>query len=158
MSTSTQIIRLYPSPSLRSLPLTGTPTRMKSHRHFALHCALSISHTTSLLTFAHYLDCAAMMEQCEAVFMSLVGSAGEEHAEWLLSECLQWVFRADRYHLCKYKAACIEIIAADAQIAEREKYKEAKQLWDTALTREVMTAWAKRNTSRRRTERTRMSR
>ena len=100
----------------------------------------------SLLTLAHYFDCAAMMAQCEAVMLSLVkdGKKAKKH-EWLSDECLMCLPHILRYHLDKCKTPCVEIIAADEGVLERQAYQAAKQVWDKALLAEIMEALHKAN-------------
>ena len=102
-----------------------------------------ISHE-SLLTLAYYLDCAAMMAQCETVLMTQV-EEGKDDIEWLISESLRSLKCADRYHLSKYKKACIEVFAADPRLLDREEYEKVRETWDKALMEEVITAWTKSN-------------
>ena len=95
----------------------------------------------SLLCLAHYLDCAAMITQCEAVLLTKVAGSGWEHTLWLATHSVQWLLLCDRYKLDKAKKACIAAIAVEAKhVLDTDAYKLDKQKWDKALVLEVMEA------------------
>ena len=95
----------------------------------------------SLLTLAHYLDCAAMLRQCEAVMLT---ASSTTDSAWLLTHCWRNLEYASRYKLDKLKACHIDIIAADKRMLDREEYKRGKLWWDKALGMEIMEAALKR--------------
>ena len=85
----------------------------------------------ALLTLAHYLDCAAMMRQCEAVILTDV-----EYGS--VTDCLLWLPLCEQYHLEKAKQAVIDIVAADNELLEKKEFKEAKQKLDKGLVIEIL--------------------
>lgn len=95
----------------------------------------------SPLTLAHYLDCPAVLKQCEAVMLTQVEWAEKvKQGGWLTDNCLRWLPYADRYSLQRWKQAFIEVIAADRELLQRERYQQAKQEWDRGLLIEIMEA------------------
>ena len=96
-----------------------------------------------LLTLAHYLDCAAMMRQCEAVLLTKVARSETQSAPTmgLIKSSVLWLQYSDRYHLHRYKRECIAVIAeADKSMLETGQWKRAKSRWDKALVLQVLEA------------------
>ena len=97
----------------------------------------------SLLTLAHYFDCAQMLQQCEVVLLAQTKFGAEhEEAAWLTSHCLESLQCADRYRLRRWRAECTRVVAADRSISRTAGYKRAKLTWGTALQAEVTAAMA----------------
>ena len=96
----------------------------------------------ALLMLAHYLDCAQMMQHCEAVLLTMVNYGAEERTSlWLAKICVPWLRFADRYGLKQWRAACVSAIAnaPDSLLAE-DKYKKARKKWSRAMLIDVMEA------------------
>ena len=95
----------------------------------------------SLLTLAHYFDCAAMMAQCEIILLKQLeyGERTGDHV-WLVEVCFLWLPVADRYRLSKQRKACIHVLAADRGLLQRKEYQRAKQTWDRSLMADLMEA------------------
>ena len=93
----------------------------------------------SLLTLAHYLDCAQMMQQCEAAMMT-AAHVDDENYSWLVPHCWSSLQYSSRYKLEKAKAFHIATIPADDDLLETEEYKDGKLWMDNALVVELMDA------------------
>ena len=98
----------------------------------------------SLLTLAHYFDCAAMMAQCEAVLLTEVEwNLKRKSSSYTVSQCVKWLQCADVYQLTMLKKAYIRLMAADKDLLEREEYEEEKKRWDKGLVMQVLEARVK---------------
>ena len=107
-------------------------------------------YSESLLTLAHYPDCAAMMKHCEAVLLSEV--EWKKKRGWAVEVCIKWLQTADLYHLARLKKAYIANMAADKGLIEREEYRTAKKEWSKELLAEVLEARVKSEGKRQREE------
>ena len=76
----------------------------------------------SLLTLAYYLDWAQMLQQCEAVLLTV---SRFKKLSWMLSQSWYWLEHSTHYKLDKVRAFCIATIAADSGMLDREEYKGA---------------------------------
>ena len=116
----------------------GTPMRSPNNR--------SPKSYDSLLTLAHYLDCAAMMKQCEAVLLTKVKGYERITSVQLAGKCAMWLQFAHRYNLRQWKAICLHVIAAaESNILLNKDYKSAKAKWDKELVLEILEAGIQRN-------------
>ena len=124
-------------PAITSLDWTTatTPLRLSADSEF-------LSRNESLLTLAHYLDCGAMMKQCEEMMLTIV-EYGERTKQktWAAGTGASWLLFAERYRLDRVKKMCLAVVAAaDKDILQNEKYKRAKLTWDSTLMAEVLEA------------------
>ena len=122
-------------PSIPSLDWSNTSPQLR----FTNEDGKFTAENKSLLAIAYYLDCAAVMAQCEAVLMTMVewGKKSKD-SEWIVTKSWFWLQHAARYKLVRAKGAFIRVIAADKGLLENERYKQAKQQWDKALLMEMM--------------------
>ena len=127
----------------------GSPLR-------STHDGEHFARNEALLTLAYYLDCAAMMRQCQAVLLTKVQYAKQsEEGGWLAGQCLEWLPYADRYSLRQWRAECIRIIAMLADhpaLPKLAEYRRAKRTWHPALWLEVQAAAAQRSARRARAD------
>ena len=132
-------------PAITSLDWVGATSPMRSF--VDKDGKTKLEYNESLLTLAHYFDCGAMTQQCEAVLLTMVEWAGKKQkSAWLRREGVHWLLYADRYKLARWKHACISVIAAaDDSVLQEEWYKTAKLQWSIALVTEIMEAGLKRN-------------
>ena len=121
---------------VRSLDWSNnSPLRFKDDSKRVLVC------NDSLLTLAHYLDCAVMLQQCEAVLLTMAKDCHNREREWLGQQCTLWLVLAERYGLKQWKAACIAaIVAVHDTMAESAQYKTERETWDEALVAELTKA------------------
>ena len=96
----------------------------------------------ALLTLAHYLECSAMMQQCETVLLTQEEWNKTVHNRaWLARSSLWWLLKAETYKLHKCRRACIRAIAnAPDSVREEDVYKSAKQQWDKEVLLEMVEA------------------
>lgn len=95
----------------------------------------------ALLTLALYFDITAIMQQSEAVMLTMLQHGERTDSQWLARQCVSWVLPAELYKLQKWKKACIKCIAAEAKhVLQSDEYKISKQQWDKALVLEVLEA------------------
>ena len=93
----------------------------------------------ALLTLAHYLDCQALMAQCEAVLLKQVevkGRVGDP--AWVTSSAWLILPLCHRYHLETAKNACVSVVAAQDGLLQREEFRNAKRWWDKELVMQIM--------------------
>ena len=123
-------------PPVRSLDWSDKSRRLRSTDDGKL-----FARNEALLTLAHYIDCAQMMQQCEAVCLTQVadGERGNNYL-WLTSQCLESLQYADRYNMRVWKAACLRIIAADKGVSKTAEYRKAELTWGAQLLEEVQAA------------------
>ena len=97
----------------------------------------------ALLTLAHYLDCQAMMRQCEAILLTQVveGERKKDSAAWrlwLVEKSLHWLQYSDRYNMQQVKKLYISVIVHADDIMKQNQYWEARKQWDKVLVLEIM--------------------
>ena len=93
----------------------------------------------SLLTLAHYFDCAAMMTQCEALMLTKVEWAQKEsEAAWLFQQHWSWLRFTDRYGLKLWRASCTAVISAADDSMSADAVYNLKQQWSRAVVLEIM--------------------
>ena len=101
----------------------------------------------SLMTLAHYLDCAAMMQQCEDVMLS---HAKDDDNAYAAQESMTSLIPASLYQMKRWKKLCIRYIVAEHHnLADTEEYKSAERKWGPALTAEVEAAVVKHNEAKK---------
>ena len=128
-------------PAITELSWTSAPPRASSPLRITPNGECFI-HNEALLTLAHYFDCAAIMAQCEAVLTKQVECAKQvkRFSVALVEMCFDLLQDADIYHLAHCKKACIEVIAADKGVLERDAYKELKRSGNRSLLVEAIQA------------------
>ena len=104
----------------------------------------------AVLTLAHYLDCTALMKQCDDVLVSKVmhfremkakaDGEWEEHEceDWIVERCWHWLPYCDRYRLASAKEFFMSEVAEDQWAMSRHGYEVAKKTWERSLLVEVM--------------------
>ena len=110
----------------------------------------AVEYDENLLALAHYLDCAQLMQQCEAMLLTQVEWADRTGKDmWIARECASFLLDGDRYGLQRWRAACIDSIAAAGDsILQDAVYQEAAETWDEALEAEVVDALSQRSEAR----------
>ena len=110
-------------PTVQKLNLFTESTPLRPHVDGTI-----VEYHESLLTLAHYLDCAQMMQQCEAVMLTIPQKIvdDDDDDESRLRYCWMMLKEASRHRMDKLKASCLATMAADRSLLDRQEYKFAK--------------------------------